>query len=61
MGAVGQPDMGDAAAEHANHHRLDHGQREQAGNRRVNRVAAGEQHFGADASGQRMVGHDHAA
>ena len=61
MAAIGQPDMGDAAAEHADHHRLDHGQGEQRGDGGVDRIAAGQQHLRAGRRGQRMVGHHHAA
>ena len=61
MAAVGQPDMGHAAADDADHHRLDHGQREQGGDRRIDGVAAGRQHFRARARRQRMIADHHAA
>ena len=61
MAAVGQPDMRHAAAQDADHHRLDHGQREESRDRRVDRVAAGGQHLRAGGRGERMVGDHHAA
>ena len=61
MAAVGQPDMRHAAADDADHHRLDHGQREQRRDRRIDGVAAGRQHFGARARCQRMIADHHAA
>ncbi|MEY4006294.1 MAG: hypothetical protein RLZZ221_2390, partial [Verrucomicrobiota bacterium] len=61
MGAVGEADMRDAAAQHADHHRLHHGQREERGDRGVDGVATGEQHLRAGSRGERMVGDDHAA
>ena len=61
MAAVGQPDMRHAAADDADHHRLDHRQREQRRDRRIDGVAAGGEHFGARARGQRMIADHHAA
>ena len=61
MAAVGQPDMGHAAADDADHHRLDHRQRKQRRNRRIDGVAAGRQHFRARARRQRMIADHHAA
>ncbi len=61
MAAVGEADMRHAAADDADHHRLDHRQREQRRDRRIDGVAAGGQHLGARARGQRMIAHHHAA
>ena len=61
MAAVGQPDMGHAAADDADHHRLDHRQRKQRRDRRIDGVAAGRQHFRARARRQRMIADHHAA
>jgi hypothetical protein len=61
MAAIGEPDMRHAAADDADHHRLDHRQREQGGDRRVDRIAAGGEHLGAGARGQRMIADHHAA
>ncbi len=58
--AVREADMRKPAAGDADHHRLDHRQHEQGGNRRVDGVAAGEQDLRAGAGGERMVGHHHA-
>jgi hypothetical protein len=41
--------MRHAAADDADHHRLDHGQREQGRDRGIDGVAAGGEHFGARA------------
>ncbi len=53
MAAVGEADMRHAAADDADHHRLDHRERKQRGDRGVHRVAAGGEHFQprAEASG----------
>ena len=61
MGAVGQPDMRHAAAEDADHHRLHDGQSEEGGDRGIDGVATGRQHFRPGGGGQRMVGDDHAS
>ena len=61
MAAVGKPDMGHAAADDADHHRLDHRQREQRRDRGIDRVAAGREHFRARARRQRMIADHHAA
>ena len=61
MAAVGEPDMGHAAADDADHHRLDHRQRKQRRNRRIDGVAAGRQHFRARIRCQRMIADHHAA
>ena len=61
MAAVGEANMCHAAADDADHHRLDHRQREQRRDRRIDGVAAGCQHLGARARGQRMIAHHHAA
>ena len=61
VAAVGKPDMRHAAADDADHHRLDHGQREQGGDRGIDGVAAGGEHFGARGRGQRMIADHHAA
>ena len=61
MAAVGSADMGHAAADDADHHRLDHRQRKQRRDRRIDGVAAGRQHFRARARCQRMIADHHAA
>ena len=61
MAAVGSADMGHAAADDADHHRLDHRQRKQRRDRRIDGVAAGRQHFRARARRQRMIADHHAA
>ena len=61
MAAVGKPDVRHAAADDADHHRFDHGQREQRRDRGIDGVAAGGEHFGAGARGQRMIADHHAA
>ena len=53
--------MRHAAADDADHHRLDHGQREQRRDRGIDGVAAGREHLGARARGQRMIADHHAA
>ena len=52
--------MRDAATQDSDHHRLDHRQREERRHRRVNGIAAGQQHLGASRRRQWMVGHHHA-
>ena len=61
MAAIGQSDVGHAAADDADHHRLDHRQREQRRDRGIDGVAAGGEHFGARTGRQRMIAHHHAA
>ena len=61
MAAVRGADMRHAAADDADHHRLDHGQREQGRDRGIDGVAAGGQHLRTRGGGQRMVAHHHAA
>ena len=61
VAAVTEPDMRHAAADDADHHRLDHGQREQGGDRGIDGVAAGGEHLGARGRGQRMIADHHAA
>ena len=58
--AVGETDMTGRAADQADHHRLDDGQRELRGDGGVDRVAAGRQHLHAGGGAQRMVGDHHA-
>ena len=53
--------MGHAAADDADHHRLDHRQREQGRNRRIDGIAAGRQHFRARIRCQRMIADHHTA
>ena len=60
VAAIGEADMRHAAAEHADHHRLDHGEREECRDRRVDRIATGGQHFHTGRRGERMVGDNHA-
>ena len=59
VAAVGQADVSDATTQHPDHHRLDHGEGEQGGHRRIDGVAAGEQHLRARGGGERVVGYDH--
>ena len=61
VAAVRQPDVRDAAAENADHHRLDHRQREQRRDGGIDRVAAAQQNLGRRGGRERMVGDDHAA
>ncbi len=61
VASVGQSQMRDAAAQDADHHRLDDGQREQRRDRRVDRVPAARQHLGTCRRCERMVRHHHAA
>ncbi len=61
MAAISQPDVGHAAADDADHHRLDHRQREQRRDRGIDGVAAGGEHFGACTRRQRMIADHHAA
>ena len=61
MAAVGQTDMRHAAADDSDHHRLDHGQREQGRDRRIDGIAAGGEHLGARGRRQRMIADHHAA
>ena len=61
VGAVGGADMGGAAADQPDHHRFHHGEGELHRHRRVNRVAAGGQHFRPGRGCQRVVAGDHAA
>ena len=61
VAAVGQADMHGRAADQADHHRLDHGQRELGGDGGIDGVAAGGQHLHAGGGGQRVVRHHHAA
>ena len=60
MAAVGGADMRHAAADDADHHRLDHRQREQRCDRGIDGVAAGRQHLGPSRGRQRMIAHHHA-
>ena len=53
--------MRHAAADDADHHRFDHGQREQGGDRGIDRITAGGEHLGAGGGRQRMIADDHAA
>jgi hypothetical protein len=59
--AVGQAQVGHPRAEDADHHRLDHGQREEGADGRVDRVAARRQHLRARGRAERVVGDHHAA
>ena len=59
VATVGQTEVGHSPAEDPDHHRLDHGEGEQGGHRRIDGVAAGEQHLRARGGGERMVGHHH--
>ena len=59
--APAEIELGVARAEDPDHHRLDHAEREQRGDGRVDGVAAAGQHLGAGRRGQRVVGHHHAA
>ena len=61
MVAAGEADMRHAAAQHASHHRLDDGQGEERGDRGIDGVAAGGDHFGSGGRGERVVGDDHAS
>ena len=61
VATVRQPDVRDAAAQNADHHWLDHRQREQRRHGSVDRVAAGEQNLGRRSGCKRMVRDDHAA
>ena len=61
MVAVRKPQMHHAAAEHADHHRLDDGEREKGGDRCVDGVATGQHDLRAGRRGEWMIGHDHAA
>ncbi len=61
LAPVRQPDQGDAAAEDADHHRLDHRQREESRDRGIDRVAAGCQHLDGCSRSEWVVGHRHAA
>ena len=61
VAAVAEPDMRHAAADDPDHHRLDHGQREQGRDRRIDGVAAGGEHLRARGRGQRMIADHHAA
>jgi hypothetical protein len=61
MPAIGQPQVGHARAEDADHHRLHHGQREEGADGRVHRVAARRQHLGARRRAERVIGDHHAA
>jgi hypothetical protein len=45
MAAIGSADMRHAAADDADHHRLDHGERKQRRDRGVHRIAAGGEHL----------------
>jgi hypothetical protein len=60
VAAIGHAQMRDAAAEDADHHRLHDGQREQARDGRVHRVAAGQQHLRPGGGGERVVRADDA-
>jgi hypothetical protein len=61
MPAVGQPQVGHARAEDADHHRLHHGQREQRADGRVHRIAARGEHLGPRRRAERMIGDHHPA
>ena len=61
VAAVTEPDMRHAAADDADHHRLDHGQREQGSDGGIDGVAAGGEHLGARGRGQRVIADHHAA
>ena len=61
MAAVGQSDVGHAAADDAHHHRLDHREREQRRDRGIDGVAASCKHFSTRARGQRMIADHHAS
>ena len=52
--------MRDAATQNTDHHRLDYRQREERRHRRVNGIAAGQQHLGTSRRRQWMVGYHHA-
>lgn len=61
MAAIAEPDMRHAAADDADHHRFNHGQRKESGDGGINGVAAGRQHLRACGRGERMITDYHAA
>jgi hypothetical protein len=61
VAAVGQPDMRHATADDPDHHRFDHGQREQGCDRGIDGVAPGGKHLCPRSRRQRMIADHHAA
>ena len=59
MATVGQPDVGDAPAQHPDHHRFDDREGEQGGCRGVDGVAAVQQHLHGRGGRERVIRHHH--
>ena len=59
MFATGKPYRGHASPKNAHHHRLDHREREQRRDRRIDGIATSGEHFRPGDRAERMIGHHH--